>query len=104
MPIYEYCCPECGTMEIIQKITENTLTECPECAKAGKHSQIEKLISKSAFHLKGSGWYKTDYTSGSSSSGGSSTGSSKADKKSDSVEKKADKKVPKAETTTSTAA
>lgn len=64
MPIYEYHCPECGTVEIMQKMAEEALSKCPECAKRGKSSHIERLISMSAFHLKGSGWYKTDYSSG----------------------------------------
>lgn len=58
MPIYEYKCEECGhAMEAIQKFSEDPLTECPECGKPA----LKKQLSASAFHLKGSGWYQTDF-------------------------------------------
>lgn len=57
MPIYEYRCEGCEAVhEITQRITEDPLTKCPE--SGGK---MERMISASAFALKGSGWYKTDY-------------------------------------------
>ncbi|MBP6940185.1 MAG: hypothetical protein KBB65_00290 [Syntrophorhabdaceae bacterium] len=57
MPIYEYECTECGkVLEIFQKISEEPLTECPMCNGA-----MQKIISPCAFHLKGTGWYVTDY-------------------------------------------
>ena len=65
MAIYEYSCPVCGTFETFQKISEEPLKTCPECAKNGVESKVEGLISAPAFHLKGSGWYKTDYPSSS---------------------------------------
>ena len=65
MPIYEYDCPVCGKIEVIQKVSEAPLTECPQCEEAGKKTKIEKSVSASSFHLKGTGWYKTDYTSSS---------------------------------------
>ena len=80
MPIYEYDCPSCGRIEVIQKASEKALKSCPECAEKGKKNPVEKIVSSSSFQLKGSGWYKTDYASGSSSSGSSSSKSSKADK------------------------
>jgi putative FmdB family regulatory protein len=65
MPTYEYQCKKCGIFEISQRITEDALKTCPTCSGA-----VERLISATAFHLKGGGWYKTDYasTSGSSAS------------------------------------
>lgn len=58
MPIYEYQCTSCGQeFTAIRRITDETLPECPAC----KSGQVTKKISLSAFHLKGSGWYKTDY-------------------------------------------
>ena len=61
MPIYEYECEECGhQLEAIQKFSDDPLTECPKCKKSG----LKKLLSASAFHLKGSGWYETDFKSG----------------------------------------
>ncbi len=67
MPIYEYECKECGRFEVIQKFSDKPLTQCPRCKENGKKSSVQKAVSASAFHLKGSGWYKTDYSSGSSS-------------------------------------
>ena len=69
MPIYEYDCPVCGRFEVIQKFSDKELETCPQCQEKGKQSAVTKALSASAFHLKGSGWYKTDYPS--SSSGGS---------------------------------
>jgi putative FmdB family regulatory protein len=74
MPIYEYECEVCGRFEVIQKFSDKPLKECPQCKEKGKKSAVQKAVSASAFHLKGSGWYKTDYTSG-SSTGGKSKGS-----------------------------
>jgi len=71
MPIYEYKCEQCGkTEEVLQKISEAPLTTCEHCS-----GKLHKLISHSAFHLKGSGWYVTDYAKKSPS--GSKTESSK---------------------------
>lgn len=58
MPIYEYECGECGhRLEALQKISEPALKDCPECHRPA----LEKLISPAAFHLKGTGWYATDF-------------------------------------------
>ncbi len=57
MPIYEYECCKCGkTTEAMQRFSDPPLTECANC-----HGPMRKLISMSTFHLKGSGWYVTDY-------------------------------------------
>ncbi|MCP4694072.1 MAG: zinc ribbon domain-containing protein [Desulfobacterales bacterium] len=57
MPIYEYECAECGHIEeALQKISEKPLTSCGHCS-----GKLHKLISQSTFHLKGTGWYVTDY-------------------------------------------
>ncbi len=64
MPVYEYQCKKCGKIEeAFQKISDPVLTTCAHCG-----GSLNKLISQSAFHLKGSGWYVTDY-------GGTKTGS-----------------------------
>lgn len=58
MPIYEYRCTSCGhELEAIQKFSDAPLTECPACRAAA----LTKLISAAGFHLKGSGWYATDF-------------------------------------------
>ena len=57
MPIYEYKCADCGKhFENIQKITEEPLSSCPFCS-----GKVQKLVSNCSFHLKGTGWYVTDY-------------------------------------------
>jgi putative FmdB family regulatory protein len=57
MPIYEYECCQCGKVtEALQKFSDAPLTTCGHCS-----GELRKLISNSAFHLKGSGWYVTDY-------------------------------------------
>jgi putative FmdB family regulatory protein len=100
MPIYEYQCDACGhELEVIQSISDPLLSDCPDCGEA----QLRKLISASAFRLKGGGWYETDFKSknkrnladgggsSSSSDGGTDSGGSsgKSDKKSDSSSKTA---------------
>ncbi|MFC1826050.1 FmdB family zinc ribbon protein [Thermodesulfobacteriota bacterium] len=57
MPIYEYECTQCGKIdEVIQKFSEKPLKKCKRCS-----GKLQKLISHSSFHLKGTGWYVTDY-------------------------------------------
>jgi putative FmdB family regulatory protein len=57
MAIYEYQCLNCGAhFEVWQKITDEPLTTCEKCG-----GRLQKLISKSGFILKGTGWYVTDY-------------------------------------------
>ena len=58
MPIYEYECQQCGKVfETIRKFSDPRLTECLCEEKA----PVTKLISAAAFHLKGTGWYVTDF-------------------------------------------
>jgi putative FmdB family regulatory protein len=57
MPIYEYSCKKCRkTIEVIQKFSDPILRKHEGCGGA-----LTKLISASAFQLKGTGWYITDY-------------------------------------------
>lgn len=59
MPIYEYKCTSCGNqLEIMQKISDEPINECPRC----NQPKLEKQWSLSGFQFKGSGWYITDYT------------------------------------------
>ncbi len=59
MPLYEYRCKNCShQFEKIQSFSAPDEKECPVC-----HGPIERLISVSAAHFKGSGWYATDYAS-----------------------------------------
>lgn len=62
MPIYEYECKACGhRQEVIQKMSDDPLVECPKCGKP----ELKKLISAAGFRLKGGGWYETDFKGGS---------------------------------------
>jgi putative FmdB family regulatory protein len=58
MPIYEYRCASCGhELEALQKFSDALLAQCPSCH--GAH--LKKKVSAAGFHLKGSGWYATDF-------------------------------------------
>jgi len=58
MPIYEYECKACGLFfEEMQGFNDKPIKKCPKCKK----KKVYKLISLSAFHLQGTGWYETDY-------------------------------------------
>ncbi len=59
MPTYEYRCNACGKdFEYQQKMADPDLTKCEACGE----DKLEKLISWSAFQLKGGGWYKDLYS------------------------------------------
>ena len=59
MPIYEYECTKCGHQtEEWQSFSDPPITQCELCK-----GKMRKLISQSTFHLKGTGWYVTDYAS-----------------------------------------
>jgi putative FmdB family regulatory protein len=92
MPIYEYKCHGCGKVfDRIQKFSDDPLKTHDECGGA-----VERLISAPAFHLKGSGWYVTDYAKG--GSGGP------IEKKADSGSSASDSSESKAEVKTETKA
>lgn len=59
MPIYEFRCRKCGhRFERMQKMSDPHPAACPKCKAKGT---VEQLMSASAAHFKGSGWYATDY-------------------------------------------
>ncbi len=71
MPTYEYACSSCDTQhEIVQKMSDPKLTECPSCGQP----TLRKLFNGVGVVFKGSGFYRTD----SRSSGSASEGSSKS--------------------------
>ena len=76
MPIYEYQCQACQKqIEVLQKINDAPLLDCPQCGKPA----LKKQVSAAAFRLKGGGWYETDFKTGNKKnlvSGGDSAGSS----------------------------
>jgi putative FmdB family regulatory protein len=72
MPIYAYKCGSCGhAKDVLQKISDALLTDCPACGKA----TFSKQLTAAGFQLKGSGWYATDFKGG---SGGTSAPASVA--------------------------
>jgi len=60
MPIYEYACEKCGkvTEKLVSISADNGEIECPEC-----DGKAAKIMSATAFHLKGGGWYSQGYDS-----------------------------------------
>ena len=60
MPIYEYRCEACGkSQEAIQKMSDAPLRLCASCGEEA----LQRVMSRTSFVLKGSGWYATDYKS-----------------------------------------
>lgn len=75
MPIYAYKCESCGhAKDVLQKISDAPLTECPACGKA----TFSKQITAAGFQLKGSGWYVTDFRGGSGGTSAVATGAAAA--------------------------
>lgn len=99
MPIYEYKCANGHVFDVIQRMSDESLTECQECG-----APAERVLHPVAIHFKGSGFHNTDYgkkksgangSSESSSSEGSSSEGSKDSSDSKSSESKAsDSKTP----------
>ncbi len=65
MPMYDYECAKCGRYEVSQRITEPALTKCEQCGSR----KVQRLISRTAFSLKGGGWYREGYSSSSQAKG-----------------------------------
>jgi putative FmdB family regulatory protein len=76
VPTYQYACTECGEpLEVVQKFTDDALTECPACG-----GRLRKIFSPAAIVFRGSGFYRTDSRNGSS---GTSTTTKETPKKDD---------------------
>jgi putative FmdB family regulatory protein len=96
MPIYEYACEDCEhSFELIQRMGAPAPEACPACGEP----RVRKLVSATAFHLKGSGWYKDGYGLGKSGSSAASSGGSGGSGGSESL-----KPTPKEESTAKAAA
>lgn len=77
MPLYEYRCERCGKVfEILQKFSDAPIETHEGCG-----GRVERLISPPALQFKGSGWYITDYSPGSSSAPASKESDSKSESK-----------------------
>jgi putative FmdB family regulatory protein len=56
VPIYEYKCENGHVFDVIQKMSDEALSECQECG-----APAERVLHPVAVHFKGSGFYNTDY-------------------------------------------
>jgi putative FmdB family regulatory protein len=64
VPTYQYQCTQCGAaLEVIQSFSDDALTECPECA-----GRLRKVFNAVGIVFKGSGFYRNDSRSTSTSS------------------------------------
>ena len=85
MPIYEYRCTKCGrTFETMQKMSDAPLDTCEACS-----GPLEKLFSRTSFHLAGGGWYSSGYAKG-----GGSAESGPAEKKKEAPDTPSKPKAP----------
>ena len=56
MPTYQYRCTSCDRdLEVVQKFTDDPLTDCPEC-----DGSLRKVFNAVGVVFKGSGFYATD--------------------------------------------
>lgn len=85
MPVYEYACSKCNhEFEVEQRISDDPVKTCPEC----RSRKVKRLISRTSFVLKGSGWYSDLYSSAKSDTKAeSSDGEGKSDDKAAKPEK-----------------
>lgn len=89
MPIYEYECTKCGQQtEVWQKFSDPPVTKCEIC-----RGKMKKLISHNTFHLKGSGWYVTDYARKDATSEGKSAEKPKTEASKTTKDKPEKKKI-----------
>ncbi len=90
MPIYEYKCENDHVFDVMQKMSEDTLTACIECG-----APVRKILQPVGISFKGSGFYSTDYNNKKGPKEPATT-SSNGDSKTDTKEKKtADKSTDK---------
>jgi putative FmdB family regulatory protein len=93
MPIYEYRCDNGHTFEAMQRMSDDTLTECSICG-----APVQRVFHPVAIHFKGSGFYNTDYgkrkrgAAAKEDSGSKSDSSSGSDSSSTSETKKTESK------------
>jgi putative FmdB family regulatory protein len=85
MPLYEYRCDNGHTFEVMQRMSDDPVTECEECG-----APVQRVFHPVAVHFKGSGFYTTDY--GRKKSGAASDDSSKGSSSSSSSDSKSESK------------
>jgi putative FmdB family regulatory protein len=69
MPIYEYKCANGHVFDVIQKMSDEPLSECQECG-----ASAQRVLHPVAIHFKGSGFHNTDYKTKRGGNGASSEG------------------------------
>src|ERR1700755_2446513 len=87
VPIYEYRCENGHHFDVMQKMTDGPVTECEVCG-----APVQRVFHPVAVHFKGSGFYNTDYGTGtrnrqsaaSAASGAEQNDPKQAEKKSES--------------------
>jgi putative FmdB family regulatory protein len=90
MPIYGYVCKSCGhRFDVLQKISDDPLVHCPDCGDP----TLQKELSAPKFRLKGSGWYETDFKTGTKRNLHGGDSDSKSDGSSKPSETKSDSKA-----------
>ena len=91
MPIYGYQCAACGhKKDVLQKLADPPLTECPVCNAAS----FSRQVSAPAFQLKGTGWYVTDFRDGNQGKKGKADEGKADEGKAEVVENGGDKAKP----------
>lgn len=94
MPIYEYKCTNGHVFDVIQRMSDEPLSECQECG-----APAERVLHPVAIHFKGSGFHNTDYgkkktgANGGTSDGGSSEASKDSSDSKPSESKTSDSKT-----------
>jgi putative FmdB family regulatory protein len=89
MPTYEYKREDGSTFEIIQKMSESPLAECPTTGQ-----KVRRVVSGGGGVVyKGEGWYVTDYKNG----GKKSDSSPSSEKTEKATGTNTDKTAPKSE-------
>jgi putative FmdB family regulatory protein len=92
VPTYQYACTDCGNdLEVVQKFTDEPLTECPVC-----HGRLRKVFSPVGVVFKGSGFYRTDSRQKEKEPAAASSANGSSDAKADGAGKGADKRADKA--------
>jgi putative FmdB family regulatory protein len=97
MPIYEYKCTHGHVFDVIQKMSDEPLTECQECG-----APAERVLHPVAIHFKGSGFHNTDYGKKSSGASGGDASESKSASDSQSSDSKSESKSNDSKTATAT--
>lgn len=77
MPIYEYKCANGHVFDVLQRMSDDPLSQCQECG-----APAERVLHPVAIHFKGSGFHNTDYGKKKTGANGSSEGKDSGESKS----------------------